>query len=65
MDELGQRIIRDKELIREKRKMAHDLERRARQLRDEANETERLLELARSRTTPFPTTKIISESNPR
>ena len=47
MDKLGQRIVDDTAEIEAKRTEADVLERRARTLRSEANEMERLLELAR------------------
>jgi hypothetical protein len=47
MDELGQRIIRDTEAIAAKRDRASQLEAEARKLRRDADEMERLLELAR------------------
>lgn len=47
MDELGQRIIRDRATILEKRREAYRLQAEAIRLRNEANEMERLLELAR------------------
>lgn len=47
MDKLGQRIVRDKAEIMQKRMEADRLEARAKILRSEATELERLLELAR------------------
>lgn len=47
MDKLGERIIREWAEIRDKRARAAQLEREVALLRSEANETERLLELAR------------------
>lgn len=47
MDTLGERIIRDEAEIRAKRDEALRLEARVTQLRREANEIERLLDLAR------------------
>lgn len=47
MDKLGQRIIDDMSTIFVKRVEARELEQRAAQLRREADEMERLLELAR------------------
>lgn len=64
MDALGESLIRSRDRIRDKRTLADQLERRAKQLRQEADNEERISELSRSRTTPFPTTKIITESNP-
>jgi len=49
MDELGERIIRDKATVLEKHKLADELEKQAAHLRREADEIERLLELARRR----------------
>lgn len=48
MDNLGDRLIRDQERIREKRKLAAEYERLALLLRNEADEIERLAKLARS-----------------
>lgn len=47
MDELGSRIAKDNAEIQRKRSEAYDLERQAKLLREEADELERLLELAR------------------
>jgi hypothetical protein len=47
MDKLGQRIIRDTATIQRLRGEAQDHESEARKLRQEADELERLLELAR------------------
>jgi hypothetical protein len=48
MDVLGSRIIKEREVVSIKRALADKLERDAQQLRREADEIERLLELARS-----------------
>ncbi|MGY3581391.1 FtsZ-binding cell division protein ZapB [Bradyrhizobium sp. USDA 4341] len=48
MDQLGQRIVDDRATIRAKRLEADELEERARRLRQEADEMERLLQLART-----------------
>lgn len=48
MDELGQRIVRDTARVLEKRKLADELERQVSSLRNEANDIERLMELART-----------------
>lgn len=47
MDELGNRIIDDRDAARIKRALADKFEREAKQLRREADEIERLLEIAR------------------
>lgn len=47
MDDLGNRIIKDNAKIQCKRSEAYDLEKQAKLLREEADELERLLELAR------------------
>lgn len=47
MDDLGKRIIEDTAKIRQKRADAFNLEQQAELLKSEANELERLLELAR------------------
>lgn len=47
MDKLGERLIRDRDLVAEKRSLADDFERKAKRLRSEADEIERLAELAR------------------
>lgn len=47
MDALGERIIRDQEAIRSKRADADRYEKLARELRREADEIARLMELAR------------------
>lgn len=47
MDQLGQRIVKDKAEIMQKRMEADRLEARAQILRREAIEIERLMELAR------------------
>jgi len=47
MDQLGQRIIEDTAKIQHLRGQAQDFEYEARKLRQEADEMERLLELAR------------------
>lgn len=47
MDSLGERVIRDEALIAGLRDAANQAERDAKRMRDEANEIERLLELAR------------------
>ncbi|MET4187635.1 hypothetical protein ABIB86_000416 [Bradyrhizobium sp. JR1.7] len=47
MDKLGQRIVDDTAEIKAKRREAETLEHRAKQLRREADEIERHLELAR------------------
>lgn len=47
MDALGERLIRDEAAIKEKRDAADFYERKAQQLRREADELERLKELAR------------------
>lgn len=46
MNDLGKRIIEDTEKIRYKRKRADELDKMAALLRSEANEIERLLDLA-------------------
>lgn len=48
MDKLGERIAFDRAMIDLKRKQADRLEREVRDLRRDANEIERLLELART-----------------
>lgn len=48
MDKLGERLQRDRQLVMEKRMAAEKLEREARRLRREADEIERVAELARS-----------------
>lgn len=48
MDKLGERLIKDRDLVIEKRALADDLERKAARLRSEAAAIERLAELARS-----------------
>jgi hypothetical protein len=50
MDELGNRIIADEGQIAFNRAKADELERQARALRRDADEIERLLELARRQT---------------
>lgn len=50
MDRLGQRIVDDRSMIDFKRKQADILEREVAKLRRDANEIERLLELARAST---------------
>lgn len=47
MDQLGQRIINDQAAIRQRRDRANELELEAARLRREADEIERLMELAR------------------
>jgi hypothetical protein len=47
MDELGNRIVADEAQMAFNRSRADELERQARALRKEADEIERLLELAR------------------
>lgn len=47
MDRLGERILRDRAAIADRRRHADELEREAAKLRREADEIERLLELAR------------------
>lgn len=47
MDDLGKRLIRDWEVIAQKRARANELEKEARTLRQEADEIQRLAELAR------------------
>ena len=47
MDKLGDRIVADQAQISFNRTRADEFERQAKRLREEANEIERLLELAR------------------
>lgn len=47
MDELGNKIIKDSAKIQQKRSEAYDLEKQAKSLREETDELELLLELAR------------------
>lgn len=47
MDKLGERLIRDRDQVSALRSLAADLEGTARRLRTEADEIERLAELAR------------------
>lgn len=47
MDQLGQRIIEDRAKVNELRSLARELEGRAKRARDQADEIERLLDLAR------------------
>lgn len=47
MDNLGKRLVHDPEIVRQKRLLADRLEREAREHRRNADEIERLAELAR------------------